>query len=321
MTYGEKLTQLRKNAHLTQAELGDKLGVTAQAVSKWEHDVSQPDLGTLVRIAELFGISTDDFLSATKTETPLVAVDPQKVAQEIAPLVSEQVAATVREEVTEGNKDVKEALQDKQEQPLGHCVECGVTIYKSNLGTKSPKCMCKNCLQRSIREQERLAAEDKAKKETERNTLRSKRNRSMFWGIVLAVVVLGAAIAWAILSKGDVGIKCAIAFGGLYVAYAAWAMVGELVNGDSAAASVLEWCVTRSINWPGVIFSLDFGGIVFLITVKILFAVLGFLAGLVMLALGVALALLISGFTYPFTLHKINKKIAGNMPIEKDDLI
>ncbi|MBO4534553.1 MAG: hypothetical protein J5755_01295, partial [Clostridia bacterium] len=144
---------------------------------------------------------------------------------------------------------------------------------------------------------------------------------STFWGIALACVVLGVAIAWAILTKWDTPIKCAIAFGGLYVAYAAWAMVGELMVGDSVAANVLEWCVTRSIHWPGVIFSLDFGGLVFLIAVKVLFAILGFLAGVVMFALGVSLALLISGFTYPFTLHKLNKKISGELSIEKDDLI
>lgn len=51
MTYGQKITQLRKNANMTQAQLGDALNVSAQAVSKWEHNLAEPDLSTIKKIS------------------------------------------------------------------------------------------------------------------------------------------------------------------------------------------------------------------------------------------------------------------------------
>lgn len=47
MNYGQKIAELRKKADMTQAELGESLNVTSQAVSKWENGLSEPDLGTI----------------------------------------------------------------------------------------------------------------------------------------------------------------------------------------------------------------------------------------------------------------------------------
>ena len=57
-TMGERIKELRKNAGMTQEELGNKIGVTAQAVSKWECG-SVPDTELIPKIADCFGISTD----------------------------------------------------------------------------------------------------------------------------------------------------------------------------------------------------------------------------------------------------------------------
>ena len=61
-TLGKRIAQHRKRLGLTQEQLAEKLGVTAQAVSKWENDISCPDITTLPRLATLFGISTDTLL-------------------------------------------------------------------------------------------------------------------------------------------------------------------------------------------------------------------------------------------------------------------
>lgn len=60
--YGEKITGYRKKVGLLQAELAEKLGVTRQAVSRWEHDVTEPDLESVKRMCRIFGITTDEFL-------------------------------------------------------------------------------------------------------------------------------------------------------------------------------------------------------------------------------------------------------------------
>jgi len=59
---GKRIAENRKRLKLTQDQLAEKLGVTAQAVSKWENDQSCPDIGTLPAIADIFGITTDELL-------------------------------------------------------------------------------------------------------------------------------------------------------------------------------------------------------------------------------------------------------------------
>ncbi|MBQ8580446.1 MAG: helix-turn-helix domain-containing protein [Oscillospiraceae bacterium] len=62
MTLGKRIIHHRKRLSLTQDQLAEKLGVTAQAVSKWENDQSCPDITMLPRLAEIFGISVDALL-------------------------------------------------------------------------------------------------------------------------------------------------------------------------------------------------------------------------------------------------------------------
>ena len=62
ITMGKRILQNRKRLGMTQDALAEKLGVTAQAVSKWENDQSCPDIAMLPRLAEIFGITTDSLL-------------------------------------------------------------------------------------------------------------------------------------------------------------------------------------------------------------------------------------------------------------------
>lgn len=57
MSLAQRLTALRKNAGLTQSELGNQLNISAQAISKWEKGISEPDIATLKRIADIYGVS------------------------------------------------------------------------------------------------------------------------------------------------------------------------------------------------------------------------------------------------------------------------
>lgn len=59
---GEKICECRKARALTQEQLGAKLGVSAQAVSKWECGESYPDILMLPQLCELFGVSADALL-------------------------------------------------------------------------------------------------------------------------------------------------------------------------------------------------------------------------------------------------------------------
>ena len=65
MELGNKIKQLRQKSGLTQDQLASKLGVTAQAISKWENSVTMPDITLLPQIAIEFGISIDDLFDLT----------------------------------------------------------------------------------------------------------------------------------------------------------------------------------------------------------------------------------------------------------------
>ena len=62
MTLGKRIMQLRKRLGLTQEQLAERVGVSAQAVSKWENDLSCPDISLLPVLAEIFGITVDELL-------------------------------------------------------------------------------------------------------------------------------------------------------------------------------------------------------------------------------------------------------------------
>lgn len=61
-TLGKRIMEHRKRLGLTQDALAEKLGITAQAISKWENDQSCPDIAMLPRLAEIFGVTADELL-------------------------------------------------------------------------------------------------------------------------------------------------------------------------------------------------------------------------------------------------------------------
>ena len=72
MALGEKLTQARKAAGLTQADVAAKLNVSRQAVSRWESGQSKPSTGRLLALGELYGVSIDQLLNTENVEVPAV---------------------------------------------------------------------------------------------------------------------------------------------------------------------------------------------------------------------------------------------------------
>lgn len=67
-TLGTMISSLRKDKGMTQLELAEIMGVTDKAVSKWERDLSCPDINSIPKLAEILEISVDDLMQG-KTET------------------------------------------------------------------------------------------------------------------------------------------------------------------------------------------------------------------------------------------------------------
>ena len=71
-TLGRRIQEARKAAGLSQESLGERLGVSRQAVSKWERNEAMPEAEKLVRISRQFGVSTD-YLLLEELEEPETA--------------------------------------------------------------------------------------------------------------------------------------------------------------------------------------------------------------------------------------------------------
>ena len=65
-TMGKRIAAFRKRRGLTQDQLAEQLGISAQAVSKWETDLSCPDIGLLPQLAEILEVSLDDLFGVEK---------------------------------------------------------------------------------------------------------------------------------------------------------------------------------------------------------------------------------------------------------------
>ena len=70
MTFGEKLQNLRQKEGMSQDALAERLGVSRQAVSRWERDETMPETEKVVALADLFGVTTDCLLRPRAAEEP-----------------------------------------------------------------------------------------------------------------------------------------------------------------------------------------------------------------------------------------------------------
>ncbi len=271
---GKRIAAFRKEKGLTQAELGEKLNVSSQAVSKWENDLSEPDLETVKRMAALFGISTDELLSEEVAAT----------AQTAAP----QVIA-------------------------GYCNECKKPLYLGEdyeIVTAEggmQKVYCAECSAR-IKERNRLAAEqaDRERKDAEARAYaakekeyKTKLRRTLIWPAIggVALFILGIISG---ISNGNAGMSIA---GGAILGVLCFTYVSQLFW-DGAIMEIMEASV-KTIQFPGLIFTWDLDGFIWVICMKILFAVLGFLFTAIAWLAITAFAILLSPFTFFFALHRV----------------
>lgn len=86
-TLGMMIAELRKEKGMTQMDLAGKMGVTDKAVSKWERDLSCPDINSLPNLAEILGVSVDDLIQVKQE-----ASESKKDVSQIADIAFKGVA-------------------------------------------------------------------------------------------------------------------------------------------------------------------------------------------------------------------------------------
>lgn len=63
---GQKLRDARKNSGLTQESAAERLGVSRQTISNWENSRSYPDIGSVVKMSDLYSVSLDKLLKGVR---------------------------------------------------------------------------------------------------------------------------------------------------------------------------------------------------------------------------------------------------------------
>lgn len=138
-TIGNRISKYRKEKGMTQEELAGKLGVSSQAVSKWENDASCPDISLLPELCRILGISTDELLTGNTNEVRLVPVEQRKSLDELTlrvrinsaegdkirvnlPMSLVKVAMEIGVQI---NADGTDALKNVDLEKVLKLVECG----------------------------------------------------------------------------------------------------------------------------------------------------------------------------------------------------
>ena len=98
MSMGARLAQERRSQNLTQEQLAEKLGVTRQAVSRWESDSTYPETDKILRMAAIFGVSCDYLLGVSDAPAPGLDKPPSPVTRLLRETVGKKVLLAFYEE-------------------------------------------------------------------------------------------------------------------------------------------------------------------------------------------------------------------------------
>ena len=71
-TFGQRLQRLRKERNLTQEEVAEKIGITPQGISKWENNLSSPDINILLNLKDILGVSVEELFGKEKEKTEVL---------------------------------------------------------------------------------------------------------------------------------------------------------------------------------------------------------------------------------------------------------
>jgi transcriptional regulator with XRE-family HTH domain len=267
MMIGNNIKKLRMQRGMTQKNLADQLFVSPQAVSRWENNEVEPSVGTITEMAKIFNVTTDEILGV-----------------ESAPAEPTVVERVVREK--------EYVYKEAPPQVLAVCDSCKKKITEpSDIAQRfmNGGALCAKC-KKAKEERDRRAVIAKAE---------HKRKLSYIWGSVAAGVLL--LISIALISK--FGWKSLLA--GVPTAAAGFTFLSCLIlNNNFIGDVVLEIWSWGFVKMPGIIFTLDIDGCLFFIGCKILFAILGFLIGLVAAVAAIAIGMVLSIFVYPFAIRK-----------------
>ena len=271
--YAAKIAELRTSRKMTQAELGAMLNVTSQAVSKWENGLSEPDMESIRKLCEIFEISFDEFFGAE-------------------PKSEEKTESTATSAVVLAYCDVCD-------KPLYNPKEYQVSIENGVQHTTCLDCVPKKAAM--IREQAIKAEENRqaALRRREQLEARDELKKGLLWGILGAVGL--AALAFFITFFAEES-TLAIALWSVFGTFGGYAIVSQCIWGNSVVDVFLFF--VRSFKLPGIIFTLDLNGIIFLILVKVIGGIICAILSVLLFLIGLIVTGAYAIVIFPFALIK-----------------
>lgn len=311
MNLGEKIVRLRKDKGMSQERLAEVLEVSRQAVYKWEINESVPDMGKISKMVELFGVSYDFLLNDKigfdgKVETP----EPEKA---ITP-IKEEAPIEIEEE-----KEDEPVPEPEPPKPLGKCAVCGKEIYEASDLIKHPATFTldHNGIKQMTSQEfiECRSCQNKTLKALNMNDLASlqKKNRlAIILGCIITPIVFAILLGISIYS-GHVGLIVGSIVIGILLFPTIYSIVLDNTFAGEWWADISSWGFVRM---PGIIFSLSFDGIVFLIATKILLSILAFALVAFCVILATLICMVFSPITFPMSIKRyIDEKARLNATI------
>lgn len=218
MDLGTKITELRKQNNLTQDQLGKELNISAQAVSKWERNLSEPDLYAIKAMSNIFHVSIDTLINDNND----------------LPVVKTEIAKTTLE-----------------------CSHCHKTISKDDAYQLQPSVLCKECRAEVEKQIKDLTSTTNKKEENETKVENKihKHHFSLLFKFLLSGVISLVLLVLGLVfgdSKSALDI-CGTIITTLVIFTFLFQVFSETIIQDIVFGSF-----GKSIQMPGVIFSLEY---------------------------------------------------------------
>ncbi len=292
MSYGQVIQKLRREAGMTQSELGKQLCVSSQAVSKWENDFSQPDFSTISSLCKIFNVTVDSFAKMANDEE------------------DDEVS------ITEDGVESKSTF-------WGVCKDCGVSVFDANRAPTPVSCgirkeykvkgrsrisytidtsrasdtLCINC-NRKRKEYEQKAKEHQEAVRVQQKRERDREQKWLIFGLIMAILGAIGGLLFGLLYIKNIG-------AGIAIAYGIFAFV-SLLGHDTVVGDILEGGFEKSFHLPGVIFELDLDGILFMLAYKFIIApIISAILWLVFFFGAVLLAMVVAMVVFPFKIPSL----------------
>lgn len=133
MNIGKNIAELRKTAGITQEELASQIGVSAQAVSKWETEVSMPDIMLMPVIAGVFGITIDELYGGKANADTKVQANFDTLPEVLYDQIIRQVSCVFAGEHSpkEASK-MKQYLEENEDAKSVACSDTGGAVLINN---------------------------------------------------------------------------------------------------------------------------------------------------------------------------------------------